>query len=456
MGEEPPPPPDELVRHHTGASHKRPRTNSASSAASAESLHSTRTLQNEDLEFIYENGRIYGNDSYFMPCDEAEQDRLALHHQIYLLALKGKLTTVKVTPAMHRILDLGTGPGHWAVAIAQQCPWAEVVGIDMAVWDIDTTEESAGDAEVKWEIDDLDVWGVDDVVDDLSLQLERQHLARDLSSRDPMDSPARQRAARASPSQSSITAPQTPAESAYDLYVLNPDEQPGWHFSDTYDFIHLRGMKGAFAYWEGVYDEIYKNLAPGGWIEVVDYHIELPGNDLTPSPSPSTSHPDHTNPQTDPQQQQPPAAADDEPFPFPTLATLHFALMQASVKSGRSLGTFYMHPTYLTDAGFKDVSTTYVNVPVGQWPDDEHQRRIGKLFLVDVMEMLEPNLMRLLTTYGDARRIWTRDEVADAIDKGKREILDWNRGMEEKRERGERRKWEWKTSFKWMKGRKPL
>ncbi|CAI6333925.1 unnamed protein product [Periconia digitata] len=429
---EEPPPPDILV---TAATHKRPRTLSASSSLSAESLHSTRTLQNEDLEFVYENGRVYGNDSYFMPCDEAEQDRLALQHQIYLLALKGKLTTTKVSHFTRRILDLGTGPGHWAVAMAQEYPWAEVVGIDMAVWDIETTEETAGDADVKWELDDLDVWGVEDEVDDLTLQLERAHLARDLGNRDPTASPARQRA-KTSPSQST-TQPQTPSESAYDLYVLNPDEQPGWHFSDTYDFIHMRGMKGTFAYWEGVYEEVYKNLSPDGWIEVVDYHLEVPVIEKEDAES---------------------SVVDRDPFPFPTLAQLHLSLLQASVKCGRPIGTYYMHPTYLTDAGFKDVSTTYVNVPVGQWPDDEEQRRIGKLFLVCVMEMLEANVLRLLTTHGDTQRVWPVEEVQEAIEQSKREILEWNTRMDQRREAdgraGTQKGWEWKASYKWMTGRK--
>ncbi|KAF1957595.1 S-adenosyl-L-methionine-dependent methyltransferase, partial [Byssothecium circinans] len=323
-----PPPPDDPAKDHTAAPPKRARTNSGSSVSAA-SLHSTRTLQNEDLEFVHENGRIYGNDSYYMPCDQVEQDRLTLQHQIFLLALKGKLTTVKVTPSTKRILDLGTGPGDWAVGMAKEYPWAEVTGIDMAVWDLDITESNAGSARVRWEIDNID--------------------------------------------------------------------QPGWHFSDTYDLIHLRGMKGVFASWEGVYGEIYKSLSPGGWVEVADYHIELPQMEE-----------ENRNPAE---------------FQFPTLARLYLALLQASVKSGRPLGTYYMHPTYLTDAGFKDVSTTYVNVPVGQWPEDEEQRTIGKLFLVCVMEMLEPKLLRLLTGFGDAEKVWSAEEVRALVELGKKEIL---------------------------------
>jgi hypothetical protein len=124
-------------------------------------------------------------------------------------------------------------------------------------------------------------------------------------------------------------------------------------------------------------------------------------------------------------------------------------MMQASYKSGRPLGTFYMHPTYLEDAGFKDIRTTQVNVPVGQWPDNEEQRKVGKMFLVILMESLEPHSMRLLTRYGDAERIWTAEEVRETIELAKKEILDWSEGLV-----NERRREGWCANFKWIVGRK--
>ncbi|KAF2240320.1 S-adenosyl-L-methionine-dependent methyltransferase [Trematosphaeria pertusa] len=355
-----------------------------------------------------------------MPCDQPEQDRLALQHQVYLLALKGKLTTTRITSATRRILDLGTGPGYWAVAMAQQYPHAEVVGVDMAVWDIETTEAVAPNARVTWEIDDLDVWGVEPELDDVTLRLERYNPYRDHANREPLDSPAKQKT-KASDSQTH-TQPHTPSDPSFDLYSLEPEVQPGWHFSDTFDLIHMRSMKGVFAYWEGVYDEIYKNLSPGGWVEIADYDMTMPSLE---------------------------EMAGIEEFPFPALRKLYLGVMQASFKSGRPIGTYYMHPTYLEDAGFKDVQTTYVNVPIGQWPEDEEQRKIGKLFLVSVMEMLEANLLRLLTVWGDAEKIWSVEEVKDEIERGKKEILEWSRGPDRQgKTEG------WCASFKWIVGRK--
>ncbi|KAF2262057.1 S-adenosyl-L-methionine-dependent methyltransferase [Lojkania enalia] len=276
-----------------------------------------------------------------MPCDQAEQDRLTILHQVFVHALEGKLTTTKITPMTRRILDLGTGPGHWAVAMAQQYPHTDVVGVDMAHKPPSTSE----------------------------------------------------------------------AGPSFNPYVLESEAQPGWHFSQPFDLIHLRNLAGSFAYWEDVYAEIYKNLAPGGCVEVAD--LELLPPEMTSS------------------------------------IALYLAGMQASYKSGRPLGTFYMHPTYLEDAGFKDVRTTSVNVPVGQWPEDEKQKKIGKMFLVTFMECLEAFSLRLLTKHGDQERLWTAEEVRETVEAGKKEILEWSEGFG-----GEGRREGWCANFKWIVGRK--
>ncbi|KAF2114807.1 S-adenosyl-L-methionine-dependent methyltransferase [Lophiotrema nucula] len=432
--DEEPPQPDDPGRDHTAAQNKRARTDSDTST-SVESLESTRTLESEDLEFINEHERVYGNQSYYMPCDQSEQDRLTIQHQVFVYALKGQLTTTKVTPLTSRILDLGTGPGHWAVAMAQRYPHAEVVGVDMAVWDIETTEEDGGTGRVTWEIDDLDVWGVEEEMDELTSRLETYNPFRDPAARNLTESPSRSRL-RDPESQSqspSITLPESGP--SFNPYMLEPEVQPGWHFSQPFDLVHLRAMRGTFAYWEDVYAEIYNNLRPGGWIEIADYELVLPE-----MPN-STSQPGET---TDDAPMHP-----GQQLPFAALIKLYKSMMEASFKSGRPLGTYYMHPTYLEDAGFKDIRTTFVNVPVGQWPEDEEQRKIGKMFLIILLESLEPHSLRLLTRHGDAEKIWSAEEVRECVELCKKEILDWSEGLVD-----ERRREGWCANFKWIIGRK--
>ncbi|KAF2004452.1 hypothetical protein P154DRAFT_43885 [Amniculicola lignicola CBS 123094] len=437
--EEEPPHPDGSVRDHTAAQHKRPRTDSGSST-SAESLKSTRTLQSEDVEFVHENGRVYGNLTNFTPCDQAEQDRLAIQHQVFVLALKGNLATTRITPFTKRILDLGTGPGNWAVAIAQKHPQVEVVGLDMAVWDLETTEAEAGQARVTWELDNLDIWGDErdgDKVDDLTSRLHHYDPFRDPTARIPTNP-------RGEGSSAHSPTPSTTAFS-FDPYKLEQEQSPGWNFTQPFDLIHLRNLKGTFASWEPVYAEIYKNLSPGGHVEIADYELVLPeAINLTQSGIESISSS---------------AQASERDFPSETMRKLYMSMMQASFKSGRPFGTYYMHPSYLSDAGFKDIKTTYVNVPVGQWHSDPEQQRIGKMFLVVVMEGLEPQTLRLLTKWGDAEKVWTAEEVRQTIEIVKEELLHYNKEVERRREAGiksvdDDESQGWSASFKWVTGRK--
>ncbi|CAG8292899.1 unnamed protein product [Penicillium salamii] len=69
--------------------------------------------------------------TFEQPNDEREQDRLDLTHHIYNLLLKGELTRAPVTNP-HRVLDLGTGTGIWAMDYADANPGSEVIGIDLS------------------------------------------------------------------------------------------------------------------------------------------------------------------------------------------------------------------------------------------------------------------------------------------------------------------------------------
>lgn len=342
-------------------------------------------------------------------------------HQIFVHALQGRLTTTILMPSVRRILDLGTGPGHWAVAMAQTHSRAEVVGIDMVQWDLDTTEAVMGSADVTWEIDDLDVWGVEAHTENLNPPLSNFDFYRDMTHRTPIHSPPK--SPETAEFSKSITHPETSVESLLiDPRHLAPGPEPGWHFSEPYDLIHLRNMKGAFGHWEEVYAEIHKSLSPGGWIELADW-------DMGAVPAPTSS-------------------SDPTSFPVPTLRKLYASMMEASFKSGRPLGLFYMHPSYLEEAGFTDIQTTHVNVPIGQWAGSEEQRRIGKLMLVVVMEGFEASLLRLLTRFGDQERVWSADEVRECVGRAQAEVAEWV----ERSERGEVEGW--CASFKWITGRK--
>ena len=92
---------------------------------------STRSITGSLIEDHFENGRRYCSETYYMPNDEAEQIRLAIAHQAYLPALDDQLTLGLIPRTAKRILDIGTGTGEWAIAVAECFPKAEIVATDI-------------------------------------------------------------------------------------------------------------------------------------------------------------------------------------------------------------------------------------------------------------------------------------------------------------------------------------
>jgi SAM-dependent methyltransferase len=313
----------------------------------------------------------------------------------------------------------------------------------MAVWDIETTEGETGGGKVTWELDDLDVWGTEADMDDLSSKLVRYDPFHDPTHRNPAEGSSRASKHQGVGSQP-YQQPQSPSAEeppSFDLLTLEPEERLGWNFSQPFDFIHVRTMKGCFAYWEEVYAEIYRNLRPGGYIEVADYEV------LSPEMLKQKAEPGAMSDESS-QSAIPPSRADDRYYILPTVRRLYITMMEASFKAGRPLGMFYMHKSFLEEAGFKDVRTTYVNVPVGPWPEDEEQKRIGKMFLVVLMESFEAHLLRLATKYGDAERRWTAEEVREKIEVAKQEVLELSEKGADANHEG------WCANFRWVIGRK--
>ncbi|KAI0382846.1 S-adenosyl-L-methionine-dependent methyltransferase [Hypomontagnella monticulosa] len=115
-----------------------------------ETINSTRSINELDLNYVMENGRRYCG-SYFMPNDDDEQVRLQLINQVYLKTFDGELTSVSLEAPTH-ILDIGTAVGEWAIDIAEMYPDCEVTGTDIA-----NIFERRAPQNVFWEIDDAEL-----------------------------------------------------------------------------------------------------------------------------------------------------------------------------------------------------------------------------------------------------------------------------------------------------------
>ncbi|RDW92533.1 hypothetical protein BP5796_01927 [Coleophoma crateriformis] len=97
-------------------------------------LSSTQSIMSSIMRFREENGRTYngyGNRTYVLPNDEPEMDRLDFQHHLLGLTFDHQLTVCPIG-RVHRVLDIGTGTGIWAIDFAEEHPETTVIGIDVS------------------------------------------------------------------------------------------------------------------------------------------------------------------------------------------------------------------------------------------------------------------------------------------------------------------------------------
>ncbi|KAI1382728.1 S-adenosyl-L-methionine-dependent methyltransferase [Hypoxylon trugodes] len=113
---------------------------------------STASLRSSIREYNMLHGRGYHRDqTYFLPSDEDESDRLDLQNHQLLLTFGGKIHFALGADTAKRVLDVGTGTGLWALDFADEHPEAEVLGVDIAA-----IQPSFVPPNCSFEIDDLE------------------------------------------------------------------------------------------------------------------------------------------------------------------------------------------------------------------------------------------------------------------------------------------------------------
>lgn len=117
----------------------------------------TTSLASSIRNYEYSNGRRYHgyrSGAYVLPNDDEEQDRLDLLHHIFLLMLGGKLINAPLKASPHRVLDIGTGTGIWAIDFGDENPASQVVGTDLSPiqpgWVPSNVSFYIDDAESDW------------------------------------------------------------------------------------------------------------------------------------------------------------------------------------------------------------------------------------------------------------------------------------------------------------------
>ncbi|KAK1463539.1 hypothetical protein CMEL01_13608 [Colletotrichum melonis] len=115
----------------------------------------TASLSSSVLDYPTEHGRRYHSfrsGSYILPNDESEMDRLDFCHALLTKTVGNKLFLAPVDETkMHRVLDVGTGTGIWAIEMGDKYPNAEILGNDLSA-----IQPAWVPPNVRFEIDDVE------------------------------------------------------------------------------------------------------------------------------------------------------------------------------------------------------------------------------------------------------------------------------------------------------------
>lgn len=163
------------------------------------------------------------------------------------------------------------------------------------------------------------------------------------------------------------------------------DAKEGWTYTKPFDFIHMRGLKGAFSNWVTMYTEARKHLRSGGSLEVADF-----GDIKDPEASPDSY-----------------------------LNIYNGACQTAAEKAGTPLGLDHMKKQVFEAAGLNVARSRAFDVPLGTWNPDPRKQTVGKMALISALEGLEASSLRLLTRYLD----WKEEEVRDLCGKVTEELM---------------------------------
>lgn len=110
------------------------------------------------MDFKEVHGRTYHaykEGRYTLPNDEVENERLDIHHELIKKAMGGRLYFAPIHYSIHRVIDLATGSGIWAIDFADHHPSAIVIGNDLS-----PTQPTLIPPNLEFIVDDIEEdWG---------------------------------------------------------------------------------------------------------------------------------------------------------------------------------------------------------------------------------------------------------------------------------------------------------
>ncbi|CCE35196.1 uncharacterized protein CPUR_02127 [Claviceps purpurea 20.1] len=125
----------------------------------SEIASSTTSIASSILEYRQLHGRTYHSDkfttNYFVPNDDQQLQSEELSHHVLTILFDDQLFLAPFeTKTIHRVLDVGTGSGIWAIEFADRFPNASVIGTDISPcqpqWVPPNVRFEIDDAALEW------------------------------------------------------------------------------------------------------------------------------------------------------------------------------------------------------------------------------------------------------------------------------------------------------------------
>ncbi|KXH33417.1 methyltransferase domain-containing protein [Colletotrichum nymphaeae SA-01] len=173
-------------------------------------------------------------------------------------------------------------------------------------------------------------------------------------------------------------------------FEIDDLEEP-WTFSQPFDYIHSRMMNSSVNDWKEYIDKCFKNLTPGGWLELNEI-------DIAPLSDDGTLKPEHS------------------------ISRTVGLLQEASEVFGRAYQDVKQLKSMLIEAGFTDVTMQHFKWPTNPWPKEARHKELGAWNNENLAQGWEAICMAPLTRALE----WTREEVIVLMAENRKDFADRN------------------------------
>ncbi|KAL8362981.1 hypothetical protein RB601_008989 [Gaeumannomyces tritici] len=144
------------------------------------------------------------------------------------------------------------------------------------------------------------------------------------------------------------------------------DLEAEWTYNQPFDFVYTRMMSASIADWPKLFGQVFENLSPGGWIELLDPVSPIYCDDGT-------------------------LPKDSAIYRWSNL------LAEAAAKLGSRLDSSLTYKDQLLDAGFTNVVQTTYKWPINAWPKDPKHKELGAWSYENTMQALQAISLALFT-----------------------------------------------------------